>query len=169
MTLTAWSLLDSFLDLPVRADGTRKTPAAPHGYLSPAVHRWSLPAGSAAVPAARATVAAAVCSLDRGTVEVALLLTSEVVTTMVSGGSATPMALSLTLSEEELRVQLEAPSRRPADASPPADVPPVRLLLINAFATDWGLTSPAQSLSGHRSMWFSLSLRGGGVATSPNC
>jgi hypothetical protein len=161
MTSIAGSPPDGFLDLPGCADDLRDTSAARLTHRCPAAYRWRLPAGSAAVPAARARVAAAACDLDRATVEVVLLLTSEMVTTAVVGEHATGARLTLALSEDDLRVELEADFQAPTDASSrPADEPPVRLVLVNACATDWGSEPSAQSPSMTRSVWFRLSLKG---------
>jgi hypothetical protein len=158
MTSIAWSLLDSLLLTPPRHDDPHAAgPALPSG-PSLTARRWTLPTGSAAVPAARARVAAAACDLDRPTVEVALLLTVDLVTTAVVGGHATRARLDLDLTDDALQVRLDADYPAPLP-SQRVDEPPLHLALISACAADWGAAS-ARSSSVTRSLWFRLDLPG---------
>ena len=108
------------------------------------------------VSTARSHVAEMMSGIDRETVEVALLLTSEVVTNALRYGQTSSLSLSLTLRPGELLVEVD-------DATP--EQPHVRLprqldergrglMLLDALASGWGSTTKGAG----KTVWFRLAI-----------
>ena len=116
---------------------------------------WLLAAAKSSVPESRVLVGRALRDLPGASLEVVLLLTSELVTNAVRHGTG-PVGLRLAWDDRRVRVEVE-------DASP--ERPVVRaidqsashgrgLMLIDALSEDWGV----EAVGPGKTVWFSLHL-----------
>jgi two-component sensor histidine kinase len=98
-------------------------------------------------------VAEACGGLARDLVEIAQLLTSELVTNAIQYGSGT-IAVEISRSANRLRVTVnDANSERPQRQSPSAeDVRGRGLMLVEALSSRWGTTSTGAG----KGVWFEL-------------
>jgi anti-sigma regulatory factor (Ser/Thr protein kinase) len=104
--------------------------------------RISLPAGPAAVAEARSQVAAAIHSWDIPVdVDVAVLLTSELVTNAIRHEAGTTIMLTVTCICGQLRVDVHDTAWcMPVIMDAPADAEAGRgLMLVASLSTDWGV------------------------------
>ena len=104
--------------------------------------RISLPAGPAAVAEARSQVAAAIHSWDIPVdVDVAVLLTSELVTNAIRHEAGTTIMLAVTCICGQLRVDVhDTACSMPVLMDAPADAEAGRgLMLVASLSTDWGV------------------------------
>ena len=121
-------------------------------------HRVSLTAGPAAAAEARGQVRAAICTWDVAVdPDVAVLLTSELVTNAIRHEAGEAVLLAVTCSAEEFRVDVHDTScclPMPADA--PVDAEAGRgLMLVNTLSTGWGsYRTPAG-----KAVYFTLALQ----------
>jgi anti-sigma regulatory factor (Ser/Thr protein kinase) len=104
-------------------------------------HRVPLTAGPAAAAEARGQVRAAICTWDVPVdPDVAILLTSELVTNAIRHEAGETVVLDVTSSGDELRVDVHDTScclPMPGDA--PVDAETGRgLMLVNTLSTEWG-------------------------------
>ena len=113
---------------------------------------WALPPGPRAVGVARSHVAEACRHLPRETVDVALLLTSEIVTNAVQC-SAGDVRMSLEANGDLLvEVHDQAPAIPTRQPAPPLAERGRGLMIVEAFADAWGTRSHGLG----KSVWFSL-------------
>jgi anti-sigma regulatory factor (Ser/Thr protein kinase) len=105
---------------------------------------------------ARRLVTDALVDLDRELVEVALLLSSEVVTNAFRYGATTNVWLALTLDAAQLRVEVaDSAEDQPHRRSPGALEERGRgLMLLDALASDWG----TMAMPNGKIVWFRLAL-----------
>jgi hypothetical protein len=108
-----------------------------------ALHRHSvlLPAGPAAAAEARGRVRAAICTWDVTVdVDVAILLTSELVTNAISQETGATVMLAITCSRHELRVDVHDTSRSlPVPVRAAVDAEAGRgLVLVDSLSDEWG-------------------------------
>ena len=126
---------------------------------------WSLPCDPRMVSTARRNVAAAVSDVDRDTVEIALLLTSEVVTNALRYGDTSSLSLSLRLRPDELLVEVDdATVQQPQVRLPrQLDERGRGLMLLDALASEWGSDAKADG----KTVWFRLALTTPVIEGSP--
>jgi anti-sigma regulatory factor (Ser/Thr protein kinase) len=108
-----------------------------------ALHRHSvlLTAGPAAAGEARGRVRAAICTWDvQIDADVAVLLTSELVTNAISQQDGEPVMLAIACSPNELRVDVHDRSRSlPIPVNAAVDAETGRgLVLVDSLADEWG-------------------------------
>jgi anti-sigma regulatory factor (Ser/Thr protein kinase) len=104
--------------------------------------RVRLTAGPAAAPEARSRVRAAICAWDVPVdPNVAVLLTSELVTNAIRHEAGHTVTLAITCSRGQLRVDVHDTSRSwPVLVEAPADAETGRgLMLVAALSDTWGL------------------------------
>lgn len=127
----------------------------------PTVLHWRrvpLIAGPAAAAQARGQIWAAICSwdvpVDR---EVAILLTSELVTNAIRHEAGGTITVAITSSGDELRVDVHDTSRSlPVKVDAPADAEAGRgLMLVDSLSAEWGTyRTPAG-----KAVYFTLACR----------
>ena len=120
---------------------------------------WMLPKESTSPTSARRHLAASCTGLPRDMVEIALLLTSELVTNAVKYGG---QHITLTVRDEadlfRVEVHDDGP-RAPRVAAPGSHAVGGRgLLLVESLAHEWG-TSAGAPAEGGKSVWFTLRKR----------
>jgi anti-sigma regulatory factor (Ser/Thr protein kinase) len=108
-----------------------------------ALHRHSvlLTTGPAAAGEARGRVRAAICTWDvRVDADVAVLLTSELVTNAITQQDGEPVMLAIACSENELRVDVHDRSRSlPVPVNAAVDAETGRgLVLVDSLCDEWG-------------------------------
>jgi hypothetical protein len=108
-----------------------------------ALHRHCvlLSAGPAAAAEARGRVRAAICTWDvRVDVDVAVLLTSELVTNAISQDAGEPVMLAIACSKDELRVDVHDGSHSvPMPVNAAVDAEAGRgLVLVDSLSDEWG-------------------------------
>jgi anti-sigma regulatory factor (Ser/Thr protein kinase) len=103
---------------------------------------------------ARRHVAGACEGLARDLLEIAQLLTTELVTNAIEHGSG-PVSLGICRSDSDLRIDVtDAAPDHPRSSVVSDDQTRGRgLLLVESMATAWGVECPA---SGGKSVWFRL-------------
>jgi hypothetical protein len=118
------------------------TMAPPRPTLSTGCHvcRIRLPMGAAAAAEARRQLRAAIDAwdvhVDR---DVAVLLTSDLVTNAVRHEAGETVTLVITCSSGQLRVEVHGTSRPPAQTGPPTDAEIwPGLILVAALSDEWG-------------------------------
>ena len=136
------------------------TLVTPAGEVSTADHEFStaLPSTDAAPAMARHRVAAACLGWPQVTVDVALILTSELVTNAVRHGGG-PIRLDMELTEGVLHVEVydgspAVPRRTPA--SRPDGESGHGLVIVAELASDWGARTRTDSPG--KVVWFDLRL-----------
>ena len=100
-----------------------------------------LTAGPAAAAEARSQVGAAICTWDVPVdATVAVLLTSELVTNAIRHGAGETVALAITCSSGQLRVDVyDTSSSMPVLVDAPADAETGRgLMLVSTLSAEWG-------------------------------
>ncbi len=129
-------------------------PATLHGC------RVRLTAGPAAAAEARSQVRAAICAWDLPVeADVAVLLTSELVTNAIRHEAGGTVTLAITCSRGELRVDVHDTScSLPVLVDAPADAETGRgLMLVTALSADWGVyRTPAG-----KAVYFTLAFQPG--------
>ncbi len=129
-------------------------PATLHGC------RVRLTTGPAAAAEARSRVLAAICAWDLPVeADVAVLLTSELVTNAIRHEAGGTVTLAITCSRGELRVDVHDTSRSlPVLADAPADAETGRgLMLVATLSADWGVyRTPAG-----KAVYFTLAFQPG--------
>jgi anti-sigma regulatory factor (Ser/Thr protein kinase) len=114
---------------------------APTRTTVPHRHRVRLTAGPAAAAEARGQVRAAICTWDVPVdADVAVLLTSELVTNAIRHEDGTTIVLAVSCSRDQLRVDVHDTSRGlPAPVDAPADAEAGRgLMLVASLSAEWG-------------------------------
>jgi anti-sigma regulatory factor (Ser/Thr protein kinase) len=104
-------------------------------------HRVPLAAGPAAAGQARGQVRAAICTWDAPVdPDVAILLTSELVTNAIRHEAGDTVILAISYCRAEFRVEVHDTScALPAPMDAPADAETGRgLLLVNSLSSEWG-------------------------------
>ena len=103
---------------------------------------------------ARQLVARACDGLARDVVEIAQLLTTELVTNALDHGAG-EIKLGIARSDEDLRIDVaDAAPGRPRPAPPSADQTRGRgMLLVESLAAGWGVEPPSE---GGKRVWFRL-------------
>lgn len=123
--------------------------------MTPRHETWTLPSGPLAPGIARSHVAQACHHLPAPTVDVALLLTSELVTNAIRFSDGAVRMVVDTSRDLRVEVQDQA-AQEPTVTHPPAMAEHGRgLLIVDALADAWG----TQIQGGTKSVWFSLSAR----------
>jgi anti-sigma regulatory factor (Ser/Thr protein kinase) len=109
------------------------------------------------VKQARQLVARACDGLARDLVEIAQLLTTELVTNAIEHGSG-PVTLGICRSDSDLRIEVRdaTPDRPRASVAPLDQVRGRGLLLVESMAAGWGVECPED---GGKSVWFRLRVR----------
>jgi hypothetical protein len=112
-------------------------PARPAGLH---VCRIRLAAGPAAAAEARRQLRAAICAWDvRIDHDVAVLLTSDLVTNAVRQEAGETVTLAITSSHGQLRVEVHSASCPPAQTGPPTDAEIwPGLILVATLSDEWG-------------------------------
>src|ERR1700727_3517553 len=134
----------SAIALPAQLSGPRRSPMITRAPIRPTeLHsrRHRLTTGPAAVGEAREQVRAAITAWDVPVdPDVAILLTSELVTNAIRHEAGESVVLDVTSSGDELRVDVHDTScclPMPGDA--PVDAETGRgLMLVNTLSTEWG-------------------------------
>lgn len=121
-------------------------------------HRVSLAAGPPAAAEARGQVRAAICTWDVPVdPNIAVLLTSELVTNAIRHETGGTVVLAITCSGEQLRVDVHDTSRTlpmPVDAT--ADAETGRgLMLVNSLSDEWG----SYRTPGGKAVYFALAFQ----------
>lgn len=132
----------------------------PRGEVSTTDHEFlvALPSTDAAPAMARHLIAAACRGRPQQAVDIALILTSELVTNAVRHGSE-PISLGISLAHGVLHVNVYDGSRaapRPAPDGQPDSENGRGLLIVSELASDWGARSRAGSPG--KIVWFDLRL-----------
>ncbi len=120
--------------------------------------RISLTAGPAAAAAARRQVRAAIDAWDAPVdPEVAVLLTSELVTNAISHETGRSVTLTISCICGQLRVDVHDTSRSaPVPVEAPADAETGRgLMLVSSLSTDWGF----HRTPGGKAVYFTLAFQ----------
>jgi anti-sigma regulatory factor (Ser/Thr protein kinase) len=109
---------------------------------------------------ARRQVAQACEGLARDVVEIAQLLTTELVTNAIDHGAG-EITLDITRASQDLRVDVSdaAPGRPQAAAATPDQTRGRGMLIVESLASSWGITPPSDSR--RKSVWFKLRTAGG--------
>jgi anti-sigma regulatory factor (Ser/Thr protein kinase) len=118
-------------------------------------HRVPLTAGPAAAAEARGQVRAAICTWDVSVdPDVAVLLTSELVTNAIRHEAGETVMLVISCSGDELRVDVHDTSCcLPIPADAPIDAETGRgLMLVNSLSTEWG----SYGTSAGKAVYFTL-------------
>jgi anti-sigma regulatory factor (Ser/Thr protein kinase) len=128
--------------------------------------RISLPTGPAAAAEARRQVLATICAWDVPVdVDVAVLLTSELVTNAIRHEAGETITLTITCVCGQLRVDVHDTSRTmPVIIDAPADAEAGRgLMLVASLSTDWGVHRTRSGKAVYFTLEFDLpDLDGGG-------
>ena len=133
---------------------------APTHATVPHRHRVRLTAGPAAAAEARGQVRAAICTWDVPVdADVAVLLTSELVTNAIRHEGGKAILLAVSCSRDQLRVDVHDSSRRvPAPADAPADAEAGRgLMLVDSLSAEWGWYRTAEG----KAVYFTLAFEPG--------
>lgn len=118
----------------------------------------ALPATPAAAGLARRFLARGLGLDSPDVVDVAVLLTSELVANAVRHGRE---PITLQLARHECTVRIEVHDGGPSFAAPPAGAPGQTdeggrgMLLLDALATSWGVCSGGSATSG-KTLWFEI-------------
>jgi anti-sigma regulatory factor (Ser/Thr protein kinase) len=139
-------------------------PTELHGY------RVRLATGPAAAAEARSQVRAAICSWDVPVdPDVAVLLTSELVTNGIRHGAGGTVTLAITCSCDQLRVDVHDTSRfLPVLANAPADAETGRgMMLVGALSAEWGSYRTLAGKAVYFTLAFQPDLAGGRLDVSP--
>lgn len=124
----------------------------------PLLCRLQLASGPGAAAEARTRVRAAVCAWDvPADPDVAVLLTSELVTNAIRHEPGGTVTLAITRTQDRLRVDVHDTSRYlPVLANSPADAETGRgLLLVSSLSAEWGVY---RTRSG-KAVYFTLALQ----------
>lgn len=121
--------------------------------MEPQQTSWVLAADVGSVPMARELMADRLRELALPSLDIVLVLTSELVTNAVRHGAG-PVELRLTLSSEAIRVEVQDQSgQRPVLRAPDRETISGRgLLLVDALSGAWGV-EPAGT---GKTVWFRL-------------
>ena len=114
---------------------------------------------------ARRHVARACQGLARDVVEIAQLLTTELVTHAISHGAG-EITLDITRAPQDLRVDVidAAPERPRAEVAGPEQTRGRGILIVESLASAWGVEPPSGSR--RKSVWFKLRTAGGNKTRS---
>src|SRR5260370_35411888 len=130
---------------------------APTRTTVPHRHRGRLTAGPAAAAEARGQVRAAICPWDVPVdADVAVLLTSELVTNAIRHEDGKTILLAVSCSRDQLRVDVHDTSRcLPAPVDAPAEAEAGRgLMLVASLSAEWGWYRTATG----KAVYFALAL-----------